>query len=284
MILDSCTRGFLPPVARLGRGCEARGSERAGALGVGAVPILSKRCSLNVEDGSGDAVYACSPCDGRKHELGVRVGELGVQMVDGASCLEDAGREHAGNLCFSLLKVELVVGAGISQQLRPQLSLVGLQALIVEVAEDCAALLVCQERVETSTILLMQVGVLDNFVRSVGRAINLCDNAAGEDEVVIELMQANGDKVVPVLRRGAVGAIVPRGLVVHGDEDVILAVAVLLVVHVLSANALGGGNGHDGFEQIRHLDKVGAAAACEDVLVAEIGEDDADADDDRGDP
>ena len=130
----------------------------------------------------------------------------------------------------------------------------------------------------------MQAGVLDNPVRSVGRAINLSDNAAGEDEVVIELMQANGDKVVPVRRRGAVCAVVPRGLVVHGDEDVVLAVAALLAVHVLSANALGGSNGHDGVEQIRHLDKVGAAAARQDVLVAEIGEDDADADGDRGNP
>ena len=142
MILDTYTRGFIPPVARVGRGCDARGSERAGALGVGAVPILSKRCSLNVEDGSGDDMYACSPCDGRKHELGFRVGVVGVQMVDGAPCLEDAGREHAGNLRSSLLKVELVVGAGIGQQLRARLPLVGLQAVIVEVAEDCAALLV----------------------------------------------------------------------------------------------------------------------------------------------
>lgn len=147
------------------------------------------------------------------------------------------------------------------------------ELVIGEVTQNGTALLVGQERIETGAIILVQRSCLIDAAIGVGVLAHLGNNTARKDKVVVYFVKQDGDEVVPVGGRLAISTIIPRRPAVHGDENIILAVFSFLLVEIFAANRLGSSDGEDSIEEVRELDKVGTTSSGEEILVAQVGED-----------
>lgn len=144
---------------------------------------------------------------------------------------------------------------------------------IGEITQNGTAILVGQERVEASAIVLVQRSCLKDAAQGIGVLAYLGNNTTRKDKVMVDLVEQDGDEVVPVGGRATICTIVPGRPAVHSDEDVVGTVATFAFVEITTADGLGSSDGENGFEEVCKLDKVGATTFGEIILLAQVSED-----------